>query len=492
MEPVKTIATREAEVYGDPPMVQSLTHKTLEFTQIADLTEAHNEKTVLIRARVHNSRAKANLVFLELRQNFNTIQAACFKSDQTPKEMIKYIASVANESIVDVEAVVKKVDKEIKSTSVKFLELHIKRFFVVNRSNNVLPFQLEDASRKVTKDSEDGETSAEGPTVSLTTRLDNRIIDLRTPANQAIFRIQSAVCRLFRDFLYSKDFIELHSPKLQGGSSEGGANVFKLKYFEKDACLAQSPQLFKQMMVMADFERVFEIGPVFRAENANTHRHMCEFTGLDLEMTIKESYLEILEILGGLFHFIFKGLTTTYARELAAINEQFPFEPFLFSEQPLILDFAEGIKMLHEAGVEQAIDDDLSTVTEKQLGKLVKDKYKTDFYILHRYPETARPFYTMLCHDNPKYTCSYDVFMRGEEIISGAQRIHDPVLLAQRATVKGIPVNTIKDYIDAFKYGAYPHGGAGVGLERVVMLFCNLGNIRKSCAFPRDPQRLAP
>lgn len=492
MESHKQILSRENELFGDLPMVQSITYNTIKFTKISELTPEDDGKTVNIRARVHNSRGKANLVFLELRENFTTIQAACFKSETITKEMIKYIDGVPKESIIDMEAIVKKVSKEIKSTSVKWIELHVQKFYAINRSSNVLPFQIEDASRKVTKESEETGVSTEGPTVSLSTRLDNRVIDLRTPANQAIFRVQSAVCKLFRDYLDSQGFIEIHSPKLLGGSSEGGSNVFKLKYFEKDACLAQSPQLFKQMMVMADFERVFEIGPVFRAENANTHRHLCEFTGLDLEMTIKESYLEILNIMGELFHSIFKGLTTKHAKELAAINEQHPFEPFLFSETPLLLTFAEGIKMLHEHGIEQSVDEDLPTTTERILGKLVRDKYQTDFYILHRYPESARPFYTMLCHDNPKFTCSYDVFMRGEEIISGAQRIHDPVLLAERAVAKGILVNTVKEYIDAFRYGAYPHGGCGVGLERVVMLFCNLGNIRKACAFPRDPQRLSP
>jgi aspartyl-tRNA synthetase len=429
---------------------------------------------------------------MELRESLVTIQAVCFKSERISKEMIKYIASVPKESIVDIEAVVKKVDKEIKSTSIKFIELHIQKFFVVNRSSNVLPFQLEDACRRTTKESDESGVGNEGPIVSLTTRLDNRIIDMRTPANQAIFIVQSAVCKLFREYLDSCDFIEFHSPKLLGGSSEGGSNVFKLKYFDKDACLAQSPQLFKQMMVMADFDRVYEIGPVFRAENANTHRHLCEFTGLDFEMTIKESYFEVLDVIGGLFYHIFKGLTTRFEKHLAIINEQHPFEPFLFSEKPLLLEYAEGVRLLNDNGIEQSYDEDLPTATERILGRLVREKYKTDFYILHRYPESARPFYTMLCNDNPKLTCSYDVFMRGEEIISGAQRIHDPVILSQRATDKGIAVGTIKDYIDAFKYGAYPHGGCGIGLERIVMLFCNLGNIRKTSAFPRDPQRLSP
>ena len=148
--------------------------------------------------------------------------------------------------------------------------------------------------------------------------------------------------------------------------------------------------------------------------------------------------------------------------------------------------------MLHEAGIEQGDFDDLSTETEKLLGALVKAKYSTDFYVLHSYPAEARPFYTMLSAEDPRYTCSYDVFMRGEEIISGAQRVHDSKMLAQRAKVKGIPVSTIQDYVDSFTYGAFPHAGCGIGLERVVMLFCGLKNIRWTSMFPRDPKRLAP
>lgn len=160
------------------------------------------------------------------------------------------------------------------------------------------------------------------------TRLDNRVIDLRTVAKQAIFRVSSGVCQLFREFLYKENFMEIHTPKLIGGTSEGGANVFRLDYFGKQGCLAQSPQLYKQMCINADFDRVFEIAPVFRAENSFTHRHMCEFTGLDIEMSIKEHYFEALELFGELFAYIFHGLETRYGKELEAIKTQYPFEPF--------------------------------------------------------------------------------------------------------------------------------------------------------------------
>jgi aspartyl-tRNA synthetase len=269
--------------------------------------------------------------------------------------------------------------------------------------------------------------------------------------------------------------------------------VFKLDYMGQSACLAQSPQLYKQMAVESDLERVFEIGPVFRAENSNTHRHLCEFTGLDMEMAIKEHYFEVLDVLDALFLHMFDGLNERFGHELNVVAQQYPYEPLQYARPTLRLEFPEGIKMLQDAGVED-VDPlgDLSTAQERTLGELVKKKYDTDFYILHKYPAGARPFYTMPDPSNPDYSNSFDIFIRGEEIISGAQRIHDVDLLTKRALECGIEVPTIQAYLDAFKFGALPHGGCGVGLERVVMLFLGLGNIRKTSMFPRDPRRLAP
>jgi aspartyl-tRNA synthetase len=246
------------------------------------------------------------------------------------------------------------------------------------------------------------------------------------------------------------------------------------------------------------FERVFEIGPVFRAENSNTHRHLCEFTGLDFEMAIYEHYYEALDVMGNMFIHIFDGLNERYRQEMQIISQQYPFEPLQYLRPSLRISFKEGIDMLHEAnwrddkGNPANYDDDLSTPQEKFLGQLVKEKYKTEFYILDKYPLSVRPFYTMPCPENPKASNSYDLFIRGEEIVSGAQRIHDVNLLIERANHWKIPLPTIQSYIDAFRHGALPHAGGGIGLERVVMLFLGLGNIRKTSLFPRDPSRLGP
>lgn len=233
-------------------------------------------------------------------------------------------------------------------------------------------------------------------------------------------RIQSGVCQLFREFLYKNGFTEIHTPKLLGGTSEGGANVFHLKYFGQDSCLAQSPQLYKQMALAADMERVFEIGPVFRAENSNTYRHLCEFTGLDMEMTFKNHYFEVLDVLAEMLIYIFNNLEERYAKELNVVKEQYPFEPFVCKSPVVKFHFKEGVKLLQEAGFNQDPFEDLSSETEKALGKIVKEKYQTDFYMLYGYPVGARPFYTMLDPNDERYTNSYDFFMRGEEITSGA------------------------------------------------------------------------
>ena len=315
---------------------------------------------------------------------------------------------------------------------------------------------------------------------------------MRVPATQAMMRIQSGVGMFFREFLHKNDFVEIHTPKLISGTSEGGTNVFKLKYFEWDACLAQSPQLYKQMAVIGDIERVYEIGPVFRAENSNTGRHLCEFTGLDIEMTFKDHYFEVLDVIGDLFYYIFDGIHQKYAHELNVINNQYPFEPLKYSKNALKIDFKEGCKMLADAGVQQSVDEDLSTDTEKYLGKLVKEKYDTDFYILYGYPKSARPFYTMPDPKDENFTNSYDAFIRGEEVLSGAQRIHVYDMLLNKVKDKGINPETLKDYINAFKLGAPPHGGCGIGLERVVKLIAGVKNIKKCCMFPRDPKRLTP
>lgn len=237
--------------------------------------------------------------------------------------------------------------------------------------------------------------------VNQDTRLDNRVLDLRTPANQAIFRLEAGVCKLFRDVLSDQGFVEIHTPKIISAASEGGANVFTVSYFKDSAYLAQSPQLYKQMAIAADFERVFTVGAVFRAEDSNTHRHLTEFVGLDLEMAFKYHYHEVLDTIANSLTEMFRQMSVRYAADIEAVGKQYKVEPFKFLDPPLRLNYSQGVEMLREVGVEMDDEEDLSTPNEKLLGRLVKAKYDTDFYVLDKFPLAIRPFYTMPDPSNP-------------------------------------------------------------------------------------------
>ena len=496
-----SVQNEPEQMYGSYALIQSKCEPEGSgrvFSTISSLTGAEVVgSTVWVRARIHKTRFVGALMFVTLRADLETVQAVI-----NGKEMTKWAKKSLNtESIIDVQAELVKPN-EPTSCTVSGIELKVKRIYIVSRAEATLPLTLEDAARPLDEDST--ETAAEnaegpqGPTVTRDTRLNNRVIDVRVLPHASILRVQSGVSLLFREYLHKEGFVEIHSPKIIGGSSEGGADVFKLDYFGHECCLAQSPQLYKQMAICGDLKRVYEIGPVFRAEKSNTHRHMCEFTGLDMEMEINEHYSEILDVLDGLFTAIFNGLETRYERELAAVRAKWNVPTFKHlgenGAKQLRLKWPEGIALLREDGVEIGDEEDLNTEKEKRLGRIVKDKYGTDFFMLTHFPSKIRPFYTMVDPHDGRYSNSYDLFMRGEEIVSGAQRIHDVELLKERAKAmlgeEGM--FSIQSYVDAFRFGAPPHGGAGIGLERVVMLYLGVGNIRECSFFPRDPQRFTP
>ena len=498
-------AAENADVFGDVETVMSKTMTDRCYVHLSQLNSEKVGQKVWIRARTHATRGKGSLVFLVARQGMFTVQCVA-TAETTSKMLVGYVGKLSNETIVDVEATV--TTATVESCTQNDVELQIMKIFAISKALPDLPFQIADASRNELNPPEDGLV-----VVGLDTRLNHRVIDLRTPASQAIMRIKAKIALTFATFLDKQGFVGVQSPKLLGGSSEGGSSVFMLEYFGKSACLAQSPQLYKQMLAAcSDFERVYEIGPVFRAEDSNTRRHLCEFTGLDLEMAIYDHYYEVLDLFSKLLAHIFTTIETDCADELVIISQVYPFEPFKFlKDAALRLTFAEGIALLREAGVgpeRQGDFDDLSTENEKLLGDIVLKKYDTDFYIMDKYPLSIRPFYTMpdpatyydpKCPPAEHLSNSFDMFMRGQEITSGAQRIHDFRLLHDRVVHchnspghGGPKPESIQSYLDAFKYGAYPHGGGGVGLERVCMLYLDLTNIRKVSLFPRDPSRLAP
>ena len=528
--PALTIDTLASAPFGSI-FIRSEGTTNRTFTKVKDLEPAKvvPGSHVWVRARAQTVRKQGGkLTFIVLRDDLATVQAVVAI---TP-EMAKFAGALPKESVIDVYGLVSVPPEPLRGCSQSNCEIAVERIYCISRAE-ALPLQLEDLSRSEKELAADPKAIR----VLLETRLSNRVVDLRTRANQGILRLQSAVCTLFREFLLDKEFVEIHTPKLLATASEGGSTVFQLKYFDRFAYLAQSPQFYKQMALMADLPGVFEIGPVFRSENSLTHRHMTEFVGLDLEMPFREHYSEVLDVMDGMFNFMFEGMTKRFSKELEAVREQYPFEDLKWSHPCLRLEFKDAVKLLVTHGpavIEgdiKAIDaelsclsdgseneetrkrlekrksellahlesvkihkenEDMGTSDEKVLGRVVRAVHETDFYIVTRFPVEIRPFYTMPCSDDPRWTNSYDIFLRGEEIVSGAQRIHDPVMLLEVAKSKGVDLAPVQPYVDAFKYGAFPHGGGGVGLERVVMLFLGLPNIRMTSMFPRDPNRLTP
>lgn len=499
--------------YGDMKLIQSDGQITRNLVPIKDIKSDLVGQSIWLRGRLHSSRCKGKQAFFVLRQQHFTIQAILRVAEGTSvtKDMINFAAGLSKESIVDVYGLVKQAPVKIESCSQSDVELELSKIFAVSRSDARLAVQIEDLSRseaeivaemekmKLKAEKSKGKTDGDGAKdaalvirVDQDTRLNNRVIDLRTVTNQAIFRLESGMTNLFRETLNKRGFIEIHTPKIIGAASEGGANVFEVTYFKNKAYLAQSPQFYKQMAIAADFDRVYTVGAVFRAEDSNTHRHLTEFVGLDLEMAFSYDYHEVIDLIGKTFVEIFKSLEERHGTEIAAIHRQYPAEPFKYLDETLVLKFPDAVKMLREAGADMGDEDDLTTANEKLLGKLVREKYSTDFYFLDKFPLAVRPFYTMPDPQDSRYSNSYDMFMRGEEVTSGAQRVHDEKLLTERANHHGIDIKTIEPYVKAFKYGCPPHAGAGIGLERVIMLYLGLDNIRKTSMFPRDPKRLEP
>jgi|UPI000581B1BD aspartyl-tRNA synthetase len=494
--------------FGDAPLIQSQIITDKVWTPIQNLKPSLAGESVLVRGHLQTARAVGKGAFVLVRSSLYSVQGVAFESKDddgaVSSAMIKYMAGLPAESVVDMRGIVTVPDQPVDSATQKMVEIKIESFHCVAKAKKALPFQMEDACRPDSgKETDIGAYNEDDPEVvdsedglihiGQKMRLDYRWIDLRTPANQSIFRIESMVGCLFREFLLQRGFVEIHTPKLIGGASEGGSDVFTLDYFGQSACLAMSPQLHKQMTAACSgFERVFETGPVFRAENSNTRRHLCEFTGLDLEMVIHEHYDEVLAVMSELFIYIFDGVNERCKPELERVREQHPFEDLQYLSPTLKLTFAEGCALLREAGIDQDNYEDLSTENEKKLGDIVKQKYGTDFFFLDKFPLAVRPFYTMPDPNDPKLSNSYDFFIRGQEIVSGAQRVHDPDLIEERAKALGIDVESIADYVESFRHGALPHGGGGIGLERVVMLFLGLPNIRKAAWFPRDPKRISP
>jgi len=314
-----------------------------------------------------------------------------------------------------------------------------------------------------------------------------RPLVLRNPKMRAIFKIQEGLCRGFREFLVTQQFTEFHSPKIVAQGAEGGANIFKLEYFEKMAFLAQSPQFYKQAMVPV-FGRVFEVGPVFRAEKHDTSRHLNEYTSLDFEMGFIDSFYDIMNMEAAMLQYTFSLLEKEYKSELELLNVQLPSA----SDIPAIKFYEAKDLIAEKYNRPVRTYTDLEPDEERLLGKWAMEEHGTPFVFITHYPSSARPFYTMDDPENPDVTLSFDLLLNGMEITTGGQRINNYTMQIEKMEKLGMDISDFKSYLMTHKYGTPPHGGLGIGLERLTMQLLGLDNIRYTTLFPRDINHLVP
>lgn len=322
---------------------------------------------------------------------------------------------------------------------------------------------------------------------SLEAKLNMRPISLRNLQERAKFRIQEGVVRGFRDFLYSQGFTEIHSPKIGAKSAEGGSNLFRLEYFHRPAVLQQSPQLYKQMMVGV-FERVFETGPVFRAEKHNTKRHLNEYTSLDFEMGYIDGFEDLMSMETGFLQYMLKLLKEDYQKELDLLKITLPS-----ADKIPAVRFDKAKELVAEKYNRKIRNPfDLEPEEEALIGRYFKEEYGSDFVFVTHYPSKKRPFYAMDDPEDSRFTLSFDLLFDGLEITTGGQRIHDYQALCDKIAARGMTEEGLEQYLDTFKHGMPPHGGLGIGLERLTMQLLGEENVREACLFPRDLNRLEP
>lgn len=322
---------------------------------------------------------------------------------------------------------------------------------------------------------------------SLEAKLNLRPIALRNIQERSKFKIQEALVRAFRDFLYEQGFTEIHTPKIGARGAEGGANLFKFSYFHKPAVLAQSPQFYKQMMVGV-FDRVFETGPVFRAEKHNTKRHLNEYTSLDFEMGYIDGFEDIMGMETGFLQYAMELLKKDYSKELQILKIQLPKV-----DQIPAVRFDKAKELVSEKYNRKIRNPyDLEPEEEALIGRYFKEEYNADFVFVTHYPSKKRPFYAMDDPEDTRYTLSFDLLYHGLEITTGGQRIHDLNMLEEKIQAKGMTEEGLEQYLDAFRFGMPPHGGLGIGLERLTMQLLGEDNVREACLFPRDMSRLEP
>jgi len=425
-----------------------------------DISKKEYNSLVSVAGWVEDIRNLGSIAFLILRDKKGTLQLTILKK-KTP-ELFERLISLPRESVISIKGLCKENEKVRNGYEVLPESLDI-----LSVADTPLPLAVVD---KVEADFD--------------TRLDNRVIDLRKPETQAIFKIRDAVLAAAHQYLRSQHFLEVHTPKIIASSSEGGTDMFKLRYFEKDAFLAQSPQLYKQSLMATGLDRVYEIAWYFRAEEHNTRRHLNESTAVDIEMAFIKDEQDVMKILEHLVHAMWKRASECND-ELQILKKTVVVPNLPFTRIP----YDEVVNKIQQKQSPIQWGMDLSTEDERLLGDIMKAE-GVDFYFITKYPLESKPFYTM--PDEEKYSRGFDLECKGIEISSGSQRIHDVAMLTERLKACGLNPEDFEAYLKAFRYGMPPHGGFGFGIERFLMELLELNNIRECILFPRDRTRLTP
>ena len=406
--------------------------------------------------------------FVILKDNTGKVQMTIEKSLEDNKEMVELISTLPLESTVKVNC------KVVLNPNVKLngMELIPTKIEVTSRSENELPFNYKDLDN-----------------VNLDTRLDYRFIDLRNERNMKIFEIQSVIVKYMREYLYNHKFTEIHTPKLIGAASESGSEVFEVKYFDRKAYLAQSPQFYKQMAMASGFNRIFEVAPCFRAENSNTSRHATEFTSFDVEFSYINSFNDVMNLEAEMLTY---ALTKTNEECGEDIKNIFGTEikvPTLPFPKMALKDVYKELEERYGYVAPESEKNDLTTEAEKLVYRLAKDKFDHEFMFITDYPAEKRAFYHM--RDENGILQGYDLIWRGVEITTGAQREHRYEEIVKNANEKGLGED-VKFYLEFFKYGCPPHGGFAIGIDRLTMLLLGISNVKESMFLFRGPNRLNP
>ena len=443
--------------------MEYLTGKTEKKTLgIQDILAGEYEgKEVTVNGAVHKIRDMGDVAFVVLRKSEGLLQTVYEDgvTDISLKEL-------QEEDTVCVTGVVAKEERAPHG-----FEIRLRTVTILSKPTEPMPIAINKWKMNT----------------SLETKLDLRPLSLRNVKERAKFRIQEGIIRGFRDFLHEQGFTEIHSPKIGARGAEGGANLFRLEYFHKHAVLAQSPQFYKQMMVGV-FDRVMEVGPVFRAEKHNTKRHLNEYTGLDFEMGYIDDFTDIMAMETGFLHHMVEILKKEYSTELEILKVKLPEV-----EKIPAVTFTEAKRLASEKyGTQIKNPYDLEPEEEHLIGRYFKEEYGADFVFVTHYPSKKRPFYAMDDPTDPKVTLSFDLLFRGLEVTTGGQRIHSYTELMEKIEKRGMDTEGMEQYLSTFKHGMPPHGGLGIGLERMTMQLLEEENVREVSLFPRDMSRLVP